>query len=235
MKLKKIASLMLAGVMAVSMLAGCSGNSNSNNNNNEDPVVDSSLAGQVIAALDKDTTDVVAFAGDDSMESALKKMVEDYGTAITSVNNVETLTKALLLVNDSLGEYGGLPAVYTGNTYGNTSEATDKKEETSVWVRVFDAPGADSSFVANKLADMIDDNAVAWSWTAGGMNGDVNCADLPDQSKTYTDKDGEYWYNFDYTGKIAVVEGDSAITGQNFYVIAYSVTRTPTQVYKANV
>ena len=37
MKLKKIASLMLAGVMAVSMLAGCKGSANSGEE--ENPVV----------------------------------------------------------------------------------------------------------------------------------------------------------------------------------------------------
>ena len=36
MKLKKIASLALAGIMAVSMLAGCSNGSNSGNNENND-------------------------------------------------------------------------------------------------------------------------------------------------------------------------------------------------------
>ena len=35
MKLKKIASLMLAGVMAVSMLAGCNTASNGGNNNDD--------------------------------------------------------------------------------------------------------------------------------------------------------------------------------------------------------
>ena len=35
MKLKKIASLMLAGVMAVSMLAGCNTTSNGGNNGGE--------------------------------------------------------------------------------------------------------------------------------------------------------------------------------------------------------
>ena len=50
MKLKKIASLMLAGVMAVSMLAGCSGKGNGNNGEPENPVVP--------------TTGVVAYAND---------------------------------------------------------------------------------------------------------------------------------------------------------------------------
>ena len=41
MKLKKIASLALAGVMAVSMLAGCEGGKGNNNNNpdNGQPVI----------------------------------------------------------------------------------------------------------------------------------------------------------------------------------------------------
>ena len=42
MKLKKIASLMLAGVMAVSMLAGCKGSANSGEE--ENPVVPTTLS-----------------------------------------------------------------------------------------------------------------------------------------------------------------------------------------------
>ena len=233
MKLKKIASLMLAGVMAVSMLAGCSGNGSNNNDNNDDPVVNTGLTGNVIAALDKDTTDVVPFAEDASLKTALEKMVKDAGVGITGNVTEKELTEALLGIDGSLGEYGGLSSVYTGNS---GSEATDKEEETSVWVYVLNAPGVDDSYAVNQIAAQIENKEVAFSGAGASLVGNVKCADLPDQSKTYTDADGkEYWYNFEYTGKISVVEGDSATTGQNFYVVAYSVTRTPTQVFKANV
>ena len=58
MKLKKIASLMLAGIMAVSMLAGCkSGNANENPGEQpENPVVSNAAdyANQTLSAKDKD-------------------------------------------------------------------------------------------------------------------------------------------------------------------------------------
>ena len=233
MKLKKIASLMLAGVMAVSMLAGCS-NGTKPDDDKKDPVVNTGLTGSVIAALDKDTTDVVPFAEDASLKTALEKMVKDAGVGIIGNTVTEKeLTEALLDIDNSLGEYKGLSSVYTGNS---GSEATDKEEETSVWVYVLNAPGVDDSYAVNQIAAQIENKAVAFSGAGTNLVGNVKCADLPDQSKTYTDADGkEYWYNFEYTGKISVVEGDSATTGQNFYVVAYSVTRTPTQVFKANV
>ena len=82
MKLKKIASLMLAGVMADSMLAGCSGNgSNDNNNNTEDPITPtvSSASSTVYEALNADTRlSVTSAVTNSTMDQALEDTLETY-------------------------------------------------------------------------------------------------------------------------------------------------------------
>ena len=82
MKLKKIASLMLAGVMAVSMLAGCSGNgSNNNNNSTEDPITPtvSSASSTVYEALNADTRlSVTSAVTNSTMDQALEDTLETY-------------------------------------------------------------------------------------------------------------------------------------------------------------
>ena len=225
MKLKKIASLMLAGVMAVSMLAGCSNNGgNNNNNNNEDPVVNTGMAGKVIAALDGDTTKNVAFSASNSLETVLEKAVKDAGV------NFDDLTAAdLNAIDGDLSTDARLPFVW--GTEGN-----DKKEQSITVVYYLNGFGVDESWAVQKLAEFIDDYGVSYV-SEDGVNGTKSavCADLSMQSKTYTDSEGkEYWYDFTYTGSVAVVETSSAVTGQSTYVAAFTVTRTPAKVMKSS-
>ena len=84
MKLKKIASLMLAGVMAVSMLTACgsNGNTGNGNNGNENPdptpattsVVDAVNKGQSAANAVK-----IDFTVNSELDNALAKAVSVYG------------------------------------------------------------------------------------------------------------------------------------------------------------
>ena len=77
MKLKKIASLALAGVMAVSMLAGCATNK-PEEKPDEGPVTTTSLSTEV-GALVEDVPEYVTFADSDKLDSALKAAVEYAG------------------------------------------------------------------------------------------------------------------------------------------------------------
>ena len=62
---------------------------------------------------------------------------------------------------------------------------------------------------------------------------DVAWKDLPAYSSDYTDNDKKtYWYDFDYTAGVAVVAVSDAVTGATNYIVAVTVTRTPTQTYK---
>ena len=221
MKLKKIASLMLAGVMAVSMLAGCS-NGTKPDDGEKDPVVDSSLTGKVIAALDEDTTKNVEFKADSNLEAVLKKAVQNAGSAWTNVNSI--VYGDLTAIDDDLGDSNKLAAVSTASK----TEDTDKKESKAVFVEKVQGQGKNVATIVKELADKVDDRKVG---VTGGT--DVAWKDLRAYSSDYTDNDGEtYWYDFDYTAGVAVVAVSDAVTGATNYIVAVTVTRTPTQTYK---
>ena len=78
MKLKKIASLALAGIMAVSMLAGCSGKTeNEENNGNQNQVAAATVADYANSLLSKDQKNVFEFENSADLTAALKKVASD--------------------------------------------------------------------------------------------------------------------------------------------------------------
>ena len=100
MKLKKIASLMLAGIMAVSMLAGCkSGTPDPKPNEGEEENTASGYSAVMSEKLadtlsKKDLDDVFTFADDADDQKALKKVINTHLVAKNFDNYVTTLTVA---------------------------------------------------------------------------------------------------------------------------------------------
>ena len=220
MKLKKIASLMLAGVMAVSMLAGCSGNGSNNNNNNDDPVVDSSLTGKVIAALDEDTTKNITFSANASLQTALEKVIQNKGVQVSSisVNDLEAIVPDLV-GDDTLVGIANNPA---GDATNKASAESDSKTDNITFiVKSGLTAGASEEYVAKQIADKID-VAVA-TYDFGGDS----------KSITYTFEQKDFHYDFDYTGDVAVAKVTDAVTGVTSYVAVYTITRTATKVVEA--
>ena len=80
MKLKKIASLMLAGVMAVSMLTACGGNTIDDTQKPEEPTVtpSSSNAQMMVDNMSKDAQNKVSAVANSDLTAALQSAVEDY-------------------------------------------------------------------------------------------------------------------------------------------------------------
>ena len=206
--------------MAVSMLAGCSGNP-SDGEEGTDVVVTGPVAG-VIAALDSDTTEKVTFTSSESLQNALNKLVKNAGNDSGDVTASE-----LVKIDSSLGKEGCLAFVDMGQV---SSEKTDKEAATVVKVVKLDQAGLDETYAMKALAQKIDAEAVYYTNAANTTA--AACEKLPEQSKTYTDDGDEYWYNFDYTGNVAVAEVTDAVSGQSYYVAAFTVTRTPTRVDK---
>ena len=83
MKLKKIASLMLAGIMAVSMLAGCKSGTTPDDGNTDVKPVDSSFATAVNNELSDEYKALVTFGSDSALASAVNKVAAstEFGTA----------------------------------------------------------------------------------------------------------------------------------------------------------
>ena len=81
MKLKKIASLMLAGVMAVSMLTACGGNTTDDTQKPEEPNVTpstSASAQTLVNNMSKEAQNKVTAVSNGDLDAALKSAVEDY-------------------------------------------------------------------------------------------------------------------------------------------------------------
>ena len=94
MKLKKIASLALAGVMAVSMLAGCSGSTTNDNTNGDDNTI-------TVPASNASTVFQKAL----SSKSNIKIDMADNGTLNTNLNTaVENLTSSTIKVFNNINK-----------------------------------------------------------------------------------------------------------------------------------
>ena len=72
MKLKKIASLALAGIMAVSMLAGCNGSNGGNNGSSSSEVTTVNGAAAAINAELDENKELISFSEDSSLDNVVK-------------------------------------------------------------------------------------------------------------------------------------------------------------------
>ena len=86
MKLKKIASLMLAGVMAVSMLAGCSTAVDPEPTPNPDPTPSANYGTTFYSYLSSDAQKKMTFGSNAGLDAALKTAVERAGSLSIATN-----------------------------------------------------------------------------------------------------------------------------------------------------
>ena len=205
MKLKKIASLMLAGVMAVSMLAGCSGNGNGGNGGEGEGQVntDNLSAASVIAELDKDTTDKVSFTADDSVQNALNKSVKDMGAAITGVDEWTIATYT--------AEVGDIEYV-TAFDFSQLNKK-DADAQTLLWATAIPAYDYSEKVAVDAIAAQIDSM--------------IDQMNLPENSAASV-ANGDTYYKYSYAAKIATVKVESS-SGYNGYVAFLTLTATSSE------
>ena len=127
MKLKKIASLALAGIMAVSMLAGCNGG---NGGNGDDVVVtpptDTSFAASVNAELSDKQKAILTFESDAALDTALKAVADKFDSVALSTTKSEfktgnVMNDFLAMVDAELGIDG---FVFTNTSEDDTVQAS---------------------------------------------------------------------------------------------------------------
>ena len=207
MKLKKIASLMLAGVMAVSMLAGCSGKGNDSNNNGNNTTVDTSVLGVdgIVSLLDEDTTKSVKFSADNSLQNALNKVVSEIGTQIVSTdmnsqksNIVERIVEVAEIENFQGGNQFALQAM----------KKKDADPQTLVDLYIIPAADMSEKMANNVFASDIDD-----------LIANVNIKD-----RSSIEDDGSY-YKFSFNSNVAAVKVMST-DGFAGYVAVVTLTCT---------
>ena len=209
MKLKKIASLMLAGVMAVSMLAGCSGNGSNNNNNNDDPVVVPGVnVANVISQLDSDTTDKVTFSAGNDIQDALNDGVQDFGILSLRFNENQIITYVGALANVEI----------TSNNDFRTGGDYADDEQTVMRAGVVDTNGMNDTYTLRVLADDIDASVASVTTMVENSLG----------ANTHV-QDGDTYYTYEYTGELAIAKVES-VSGQSSYIYVYTIDRTPTEV-----
>ena len=151
MKLKKIASLMLAGIMAVSMLAGCNG----------EPTPDPDDNGNGGVTVTGHSVD---------MGKALKDLAcikdKDYITFADNAADQAALQKAVDTVDaDALKDYAVINGV---RSISNEAAGADFKGETSIRM-------AETFVSAAELSDNdVKPGDLAMAWYAGYGNGGIN-------------------------------------------------------------
>ena len=205
MKLKKIASLALAGVMAVSMLAGCAGKTGTTDN---DTVVDTSASSSVVAAFndaqDEDADVKVTFSSDSTLEADLKQAIRTKGEGATDTD-VESQMRLLNGMKDKNW--------YTDTTAND--EAKAGSTVTNLYVEKFD-----SSDYWNEKAVV---KAAANSFMTSLMEG-TGALD-ENNWKTAVDADKDSYLAYGYTGNVVMVSV-TTVDGTTNYYVAYTVTQT---------
>ena len=213
MKLNKVLALALSGVMAVSMLAGCSGNGSNNGGQNgegETPIVESGAAASVIAALDSETKAKVSFSSNATLQTNLETAIRYLGAGSNDVT-ADNIRNVMLRIDANLADETEFPYVGANNV-GAPNENEDKTVQSVTLVHMLGVAGADEAYAAKQLAAWIDSQ---------DMQNDspvTTCADLLDKSMVYGQDEG-YWYSLEYTGDVAFASVTDAVTGQVDYVV----------------
>ncbi len=225
MKLKKIASLALAGIMAVSMLAGCSNgnnggnNGNGNGNGNVTPVtskiVDAVNDGQTAGNKVK-----VEFKVNSKLDAALQQAVNVYGTDARPDEVFEAITvntgleeKSATLNNKN--EYGFLTGGVTYQTAVNKKQDADG--DTYTFMGVVKVTALSEDYVLNSVAKAVDQAVATLS---------VSSDDKDGNGKVDVAVDKKY-YGYDYDGSISMVSVET-LDGTTAYYVAYVVNQTVT-------
>ena len=248
MKLKKIASLMLAGVMAVSMLAGCSTAVDPEPTPNPDPTPSANYGTTFYSYLSSDAQKKMTFGSNADLDAALKTAVERAGSLSIATNYwladtvVEINTDGLKL-DASDRDMAHYPTVIDSlqRVAKNLSESTGAENE-QLHVRAKNWTGMEAVLnqinngVENKNAD--DVNAVALYVVDSTVSVEAALDDIADDLDGIIknldiighveNHKGEYEYK--YTGSVSVTSKSIPnVDGMSVNFIAVEIARTTVQ------
>ena len=230
MKLKKIASLALAGVMAVSMLAGCANKPGNNDGNQGGEVVGSTPA--IVTAVnngqDADNDVKITFTDAGDLMTALQQAVSLKGSGIvtdlTKQNKAQQAAKDLLNEVVMLTGFGGKISGTTANAEANewkvlTDDAKEAGTESAMMLKCYKAAdyANTESFVLLQAAEDVDAQLTALK------------ADTSEGKKP-----GQDYFKYEYTGKVGMLTYKT-VDGTTYYVVLTAVTRTATEAKMAEI
>ena len=243
MKLKKIASLMLAGVMAVSMLAGCSTTA-VDPEPTPDPTPDSNYGTTLWNYLDEGKSKIT-FQSNSALDTALQTAVEYAGSL--SVAGNYWLGDTIVELNTD-GVYGGnidIPAILADSLKNVATSLSESTDADNAELHVRDIRNGFTGMEATlnqigKAGEYKNDDdvtAVALYVIDGtvGINAalDKVAEDLDEIIRdldiigTNTNQGVEYEYK--YTGSVSVASKSITKDGMNVNFIAVQIDRTTVQ------
>ena len=206
MKLKKIASLALAGIMAVSMLAGCKDGGNGNGDVVVDPPVDNSFAAAVNEELDDKYTSILSFESDSSVSNALNKIATS-----TEFNLNAGFNYAWDLNDTSVGsafrELLDVDDYFEGELFKNST-----KDKTVATLLIFNGALTEEGLakeVASEL-EQYDSKGylpLEWNDTANGKR-----------------------YSYKYSGDMAMTKVTVMNGTQSYYVVAFTIAQDVSEI-----
>ena len=204
MKLKKIASLMLAGIMAVSMLAGCkSGDKNSTDSETPEVTPVTGAAAVINAELDE-KKDQISFVNDEKLGSLLSQYCTANFTKPTDLDKYQNITDRATAYESTIGNWA--TNLYGADGCGFTSVIKDSNTSAKTGLEVYVMSG-----------DLLtEENALRLI----GQYIDGTGVTLPKESSD-TNK------SYSYTGTVAAVNAETKGKTENVWVIGITITQTP--------
>ena len=206
MKLKKIASLALAGIMAVSMLAGCNGAASSGDDNETTTTpVDNSFAASVNAEMNDKQKAIVTFESSADLVSAVNAVADKFNSseldvAITDWTKNKTILKDFRDMLDA-DAVDGVSSDWEDNNSKRT--AAD----------IIIVPGKyTEEGLAKEIATYLGDKVVKNTVMPNG------------------DNVGGKMYKYTYTGDLAVTKVESLNGKVSAYVVGVVIEQTPTEI-----
>ena len=248
MKLKKIASLMLAGVMAVSMLAGCNTAVDPEPTPNPDPTPSANYGTTFYSYLSNDAQKKMTFGSNADLDAALKTAVERAGSLSIATNYWLADTVVELdtdrIVTDASGDNIWRYPTVIDSLYRvakNLSESTGAENE-ELHVRATDWTGMEAvlnqidSTGEHKNAD--DVNAVALYVVDSTVSVEAALDDIADDLDGIIKnldiighvESGKGEYEYKYTGSVSVTSKSIPnVDGMSVNFIAVEIARTTVQ------
>ena len=233
MKLKKIASLMLAGIMAVSMLAACGEGIKDDNDENTDEIVtpvDDSLAVAVNDILSTAVKNTLPITANAELEAALNNVSGKISTTFLadSVNkfivnsDAEDFRHLMGLADDaslttSNGNYVADPVRFGATGAWKYFSVVDSAKTT------LDLIVYDGELTEEGLAEHVADDLKALA----------NEHRMPGEGTVNYGRQGMKDFDYSYAANIASVKIDNLRGDNSYYVVALKVTQTPTEVVNA--
>ena len=220
MKLKKIASLMLAGVMAVSMLTACNNDSNGDNGNNGnnggEPTPSASYTSTVLAETNDSTKAVLSASSNTKLDRAVAAAAANY-----TIDNASA-HKTLQIIPDGWNQVTIAKSIMVG------AKAYQDADDVEVW-----------NFAPN---DTNEDILAGTWWTMGYVSRAMTDKYITEQVANILDELAEQMVDgdkvvegatWDYTVSVAKADslaGNDADRSKDAVVVGLAITVTKTDV-----